>query len=173
MSNNLFHCEKYTKHLHWGNCISSCFMLHGDRWFYWGINNCIRELRNCMHVWLFHACISKACMTEFEWRLPAISKFKMFRNSTALSSPHPSPPRFTHWNIQVFIMSSHGTRNPPDSNYLSTIQYHSIHLCYEDGGHCFVKGSPIHVNRGANRQDKSCHAFINAQVFFKAAEGNR
>lgn len=52
----------------------------------------------------------------------------------------------------------------PDSNNLAPIKRNSVHLGDEDGCHSFIKSCAVHVDGGTNREDKTRHSLVNAQV---------
>lgn len=61
----------------------------------------------------------------------------------------------------------------PDSNDLTKVHLHVVDLSNKDGRQSLVESRTIHVNGGANRQNKSCDSLVDSVVLLQTLEGDR
>ena len=64
-------------------------------------------------------------------------------------------------------------KRAPDGDDLSCGERDAVHLGYEDGSHCFVEGSAVHVNGGSYGQHEAGDPFVYSQVLLQTPERDR
>lgn len=64
------------------------------------------------------------------------------------------------------------SKHLPDGNDLTKVHLHVVDLSNKDGRQSLVECRPIHVNGGANRQNKSGDSLVNSVVLLQTLEGD-
>lgn len=74
--------------------------------------------------------------------------------------------------LVVEMILCHPQTHLPDSNDLTKVHLHVVDLSDEDGRQSLVECRPVHVNGGANRQNKSGDSLVNSVVLLQTFEGD-